>query len=234
MSINLFQSSLLISPSYFIVADKKFLLFDHIDGSTRVTGFALPKHLKILKRARYWQLDGTFDVCPLVYSQLVSIHAPLDEEDDSPVVPLVYILMSKKTEKMYDKAFQMLNAELDKIDDPAVSPDFLFTDFELALINALKKNFPTSKLKGCNVHLRRIIFRHIVKCGHKKEYVRNITFNKQTKLIAALAYLHPEQIKQTFDKVSKELMGKAPKLVAWFQKNYVGKCKFLLFILFVN
>jgi hypothetical protein len=67
------------------------LLFDKFIESDRVIGFATKKHLKLLDKAKFWEIDGTFDIVPNIFYQLVTIHCPLSDASDSPVLPCVYI-----------------------------------------------------------------------------------------------------------------------------------------------
>ncbi|GLV38195.1 hypothetical protein CBL_12841 [Carabus blaptoides fortunei] len=60
-----------------------------------------------LGEAVYWIMDGTFKTAPNIFLQLYSIHAPVGHENSR--VCLVYILMSRKSEAMYTRAFQDLS-----------------------------------------------------------------------------------------------------------------------------
>jgi hypothetical protein len=165
----------------------------------------------------FWQVDATFDVVPSSFRQLLTIHAPLDGEEDAPIVPCAYILMSSKTSFLYKKIFRFIRRQI--VEDP----QFIFCDFEIGLINSLKKIFKNSTVKGCYVHLCRIIWRRVQVFGYKKKYLTDVGFNKKIKLIGAMAYLHPEHIVTVFDDVKKKLKS-APEVIDWFGKNYIGMC----------
>lgn len=130
--------------------------------------------------------------------------------------------MSSKTSVLYKKIFKFFRRQIE-IDTP-----YIFCDFEIGLINSLKKIFKNSTLKGCNVHLRRIVWRRVQVSGYKKKYLKNVEFNKKVKLIASLAYLHPEHILSVFGDVRKKLKS-APELTEWFGKNYVGEFFFVIY-----
>lgn len=201
---------------FFYFVDKPFLLFDKEYRRDRVIVFGLESHINILKQAVFWQVHGTFDIVPNCFRQLLTIHAPLSNDEDAPVVPCLYVLMTSKTSSLYKKTFKMLKRKIE------TQPTFIFCDFEIGLVNGLKKIFSESTIKGCNVHLRRIIWRKIQSLGYRKKYLKNIKFSKTIKLIGALAYFDPDNIMAVFDEVRVKLK-KAPELVKWFHKNYIGK-----------
>jgi len=54
--------------------------------------------------------------------------------------PLIYALLPNKQEKTYDKLFDMLN-----LLKPGLNPRSVSCDFELSVINTIKKNILTLK-----------------------------------------------------------------------------------------
>lgn len=186
------------------MSGKRFLLVDKKVGEDRIIVFAIDAHLKLLNKAKFWQIDGTFDVVPNCFRQLVTILAPLSEDEKAPTVPCLYIVMSKKTSVLYTKAFEAIKYELCRLQIHN-DPTYIYSDFEIGLINSLHKVFNNSSLQGCNVHLRRIIWRNVQKFGYRKKYLQSLSFNKKV------------------FKIAKKKLGNAPKLVTWFEKNYIGK-----------
>ncbi len=63
-----------------------------------------------------------------------------------------------KSEELYQRLFQKLN-ELAEEDRLELNPDFVLTDFEKGLINAVKSEFPSAQSKGCHFHLGQSVYR---------------------------------------------------------------------------
>jgi hypothetical protein len=133
-------------------------LFDEIFGSERVIAFGIQKHIKFLSQATYWEIDGTFNIVPKIFYQLVTIHCPLSNTSEAPIVPCIYILLSSNKTIVYTKAFAKIASYL-----KGKHPAYILIDFENALINSLGKSFPECNIKCCNVHLRRNIWKNIKK-----------------------------------------------------------------------
>ena len=73
--------------------------------------------------------------------------------------PGFYILMSNRTELLYDLIFKSISRiitqqEIYKLDFISIT-----TDTELALINAINNNFPETKRLGCWFHLSQDLIR---------------------------------------------------------------------------
>lgn len=79
------------------------------DGSERILVFATSENLRYLQEAKYWIIDGTFKIVPTVFRQMYTIHADVGSDSNPRVVPLVYALMSSKSEELYKRMFQELN-----------------------------------------------------------------------------------------------------------------------------
>jgi hypothetical protein len=121
------------------------------------------ENLKLLSKSNFWLVDGTFKIVPILFDQLFSIHGNIDESRQT--FPLLYVLLTGKSQKIYDEALKQLKfcaCEQNIILDPPI----IASDFELASINSMKKAFPQSTLYGCNFHLRKNVYEHIVRAGN--------------------------------------------------------------------
>ena len=67
--------------------------------------------------------------------------------------------MSNKTEILYDLVFKALNRILTQNKIYALEIKTITTDTEIALINAIKTNFPKSQRLGCWFHLKQDLMR---------------------------------------------------------------------------
>ena len=70
-----------------------FLRYDSGDQD-RVLMFVTDERLTVLEDNSDWFIDGTFDTVPLIYMQLLTIHAKVNGK----VIPCVYVLLPDKTQ----------------------------------------------------------------------------------------------------------------------------------------
>ncbi|VDP50696.1 unnamed protein product [Soboliphyme baturini] len=66
--------------------------------------FATMANLNLLQEHSHWFIDGTFKVAPALFFQIFFIHALVDGS----AYPLVYVMMSDKTEENYKRIFRKL------------------------------------------------------------------------------------------------------------------------------
>ncbi|EGZ26059.1 hypothetical protein PHYSODRAFT_487747 [Phytophthora sojae] len=117
--------------------------------------FILWGHPALLDRLRARQtslfVDGTFRCVPANFYQLVVVM--VYDTISNLYIPSCYALATGKTTKVYDYVLYHTNACFDFAMDPA----FITCDFEQALMNAVKHQFPRAKLIGCLFHFIIII-----------------------------------------------------------------------------
>src|SRR5204863_6441156 len=113
--------------------------------------FATQANIQCLSQASFWLMDGTFKTVPMVFRQLYTIYAPIGGEN-SRILPLVYSLITSKSEEIYKNLFEEL-IEFAAENDIILQPSTILTDFELASINASRQIFPNVENKGCFFHL---------------------------------------------------------------------------------
>jgi len=83
----------------------EFLAFDSGPGPERIVVFATGGARRLAIEHTEWFCDGTFKTAPKLFYQLYTIHVNVE----GVVVPLFYCLLSKKTEAMYDRLFQIVD-----------------------------------------------------------------------------------------------------------------------------
>lgn len=74
------------------------------------------------------------------------------DEDFTNVVPLIYVLMPNKQERSYERVFTTLKQNL-----PRWTPLTMIVDFEIAVINVIRKIFSDVKLLGCNFNFKQAL-----------------------------------------------------------------------------
>jgi hypothetical protein len=109
--------------------------------------FATDNNLRQLCSAPLVTMDGTFDTAPRLYRQIFTLHS----FEDKHLVPLVYVLMSKKTQAMYSAIFAHLKWECQRLGLQLTMADIM-SDFESGLMPAVTQEFPTSRHRGCHFH----------------------------------------------------------------------------------
>lgn len=139
-------------------------------------------------------VDGTHEVVPEGFSQLFTMHFLV--AGSTTIVPAVYVLFTHKAQAIYEFFFVWLKAEADLAGKPILW-QFLTSDFERALTNAVEFIFPNVTLHGCNFHLTQAIFRHLTEDGLKLEYSAGDDehgLKAFVKRIHALAFLPEDNI----------------------------------------
>jgi hypothetical protein len=163
-------------------------------------------------------MDGTFKIVPTVFRQLYSIHLPVGTGENAKVLPLVYALMSSKSEEIYTRLFQEFNGYANNI---ILNPKFIITDFEKASINASGREFPSSINKGCLFHLGQNIWRKIQEVGLAREYGSDIKQSLKLRHLVALAFVPSTDIVQYFDTLKPEMPENTKSVFTCFEETYV-------------
>ncbi|CAF3207645.1 unnamed protein product, partial [Rotaria sp. Silwood2] len=138
-----------LPDEYSITLSGMYFAKDITDGTKRILLFTTSENVKWLQEAKFWFMNETFKTMPTLFRQLYSIHAPVSENVTFRIIPLVYALMSKKSEELYQRLFQELN-ELADENELELKPGFVLTDDEKGSINAVKSEFPSAQSKGCH------------------------------------------------------------------------------------
>lgn len=165
-----------------------------VKKTNEVLLFTTYENCTFLQESNCWIADGTFKVCPNIFYQLYVIHGLIKRGNDTTqhiFVPLVYALMTSKTEELYVKMFKLLiefcNDNNQKIND---NPDLeIVTDFEKGAINALNDMFPLATHSACFFHLSQNIYKKLQSLGLSSRYSNDPEFNLLAKQISALAFL---------------------------------------------
>ncbi|CAI6363522.1 unnamed protein product [Macrosiphum euphorbiae] len=104
-------------------------------------------------------VDATFKVIPSTPKcyQLLIINVMIDNYS----IPLVYVLIEKKTVEAYDAALHYVKHNL----LPEFRPTVILTDFEAALRTELIRHFPTAAAHGCWFHVNQAVWHKMKKLG---------------------------------------------------------------------
>lgn len=145
------------------------------------------------------------------------------------MVPLIYVLASKKDAETYGTIF----AELKKI-KPTPDPKHIMIDFEQAAMREVGNIFPEAQIHACFFHFFQCIWRKIQQLGLAKKYGEEPEFALQMRYFAGLAFMPPANVIDSF-KGLKEIMEmqarpktntsdfKVWQLFEYMEKAWVGR-----------
>ena len=133
----------------------------------RIVGFGNPYLFYYMTNAEHLFIDATFSVAPKPFYQCLVVM--IFEETLQIYIPILYILMTNKSQKMYRNALEWVF----KLSSRRIKPRTVTCDFELALINAVQSVFPYTKINGCLFHWKQAIRRKLLslKLTNEKEIV---------------------------------------------------------------
>uniref|UniRef100_A0A915EAN9 Endonuclease n=1 Tax=Ditylenchus dipsaci TaxID=166011 RepID=A0A915EAN9_9BILA len=140
-----------------------FVLHDTGPSTRRMIVFSTPKEL--LEESEYWGLDGTFDLVPKGFKQLLSIHAKVGET----FVPCIHGLLPKKSSGTYNRFFAVLKQSV-----PHSQVRHSHVDYERSLMNSFNNAFPVVDLHGCFFHFAQCLSRKVQKFGLIRHYKEGV------------------------------------------------------------
>lgn len=194
----------------------QFLIFDSGPGQNRTLIFSTNDDLQSLLQFPNWAADGTFSVVPNVFEQLYTIHIKLGFQ----YIPVIYILMTQRTEDAYAAAFQeILNI------CPNLAPTKIYTDYELAAINAFSRIFQGVIMKGCYFHHTQAVWRKIQEHGLAARYGADEEFALQLRMIPAIAFVPTDRVSEYFDLLAVALPDEAEPILSYYEDTYIGRMR---------
>ena len=158
-----------------------------------------PEQMKFLRNAATWYLDRTIKADLYSFVQLFGIHSFLRCSDSVKQVPLVNVLMSRRTREDYTAVFKELIRSLG--DDYNLEECVL--DFEQAAWNSLREAFPDIQIHGCQFHYSQAIFRKVQALGLAKTYKEDsgVSFRQEVKMLFALPLLPQRDMVKGFEEM---------------------------------
>lgn len=184
-----------------------FLLANYYDENKRILIFSSNEARDQIGHIDEYFGDATFDCCPYPFSQLFIIHGETGSGiTETAAVPLIYALMPDKKEETYITVLQLIKSQL-----PTFKPKKYHCDFEIAEINAFRKEFPSVNMKGCYYHWCKAVWKKSKKLKIKSKYDKRIVG-----LTASLPLLPAEHIEEGLDYAKLESRGKE-KLKLFFR-----------------
>ncbi|KAF0987998.1 LOW QUALITY PROTEIN: hypothetical protein HZS_7399, partial [Henneguya salminicola] len=84
-----------------------------------------------------WYYDGPFKTCPLIFTQLYTIHVFISDK----IIPVLYTLLPNKSTIIDDRIYA-----------PFLSPSRIIIDFEKSALRSIQTKFPDVTVSGCYFH----------------------------------------------------------------------------------
>lgn len=137
------------------------------------------------------------------FKQLFSMHAFIRKDGKLKQIPLVFILMSRRTAKDYKEVFKAVL----EIMGGRVNVQEIVSDFELAIWRGVEEVFPNVKMSGCAFHWTQAVFRKLKKIGLAGLYKKNLIVKLLLKKVMTLHLLPAKKIKNSFRLLQRESRG---------------------------
>jgi len=101
-------------------------------------------------------VDGTFKIAPSLFSQVFVILG----SHNGDVHPCIYALLPNKNQATYNR----LLVEIKNL-APGIIAGSISVDFEIAIHNAFRTEFPNIEIRGCFFHLLQNMKKQIAAAG---------------------------------------------------------------------
>jgi len=197
----------------------RFLIYDNgVDSSDRMLVFGTDDGLSHLASSESWFMDGTFNVAPLLFTQLYVIRVPLGES----AATCVYAFLSNKHQSTYEELFTSI---LDRCSELGFQPDPMTVtiDFEQAVMNAVTTTFgPQTNVHGCFYHLTQSTWRKIQSLGLVQRYREEEDVKLFCGMLDGLAFLPLDDISDGMAYLRENTPDGLEPLIDYFDSTYVS------------
>ena len=111
---------------------------------------------------------------------------------------------------------------------PQLHPTTAMSDWETGARNALKEEYPTTKLSGCWFHYTQAIWRRIQKAGLIQVFRENKEFTAFIKNLMAITFLPPDLIRSTYSQLQVPPLhnndgSKLKRIIGYFERQWLTK-----------
>lgn len=168
---------------------ERFSILEVDLGDEKIIGFASSKCLNVLFESNDVFIDGTFDVAPKPFKQVVTVHAMYSEN----AIACAYFLATSKKEIVYTTIFQRLKSlavECNKNFEPM----FIHSDYEKAILSSIKKVFRNTRSVGCYFHFLQAITKKINKFGWKSKIFADPSLRRLKTIMKGIPLLPKHRI----------------------------------------
>ena len=157
-------------------------------------------------------MDGNFAVAPALFMQLYVILGKVA----GTFVPLVYVLLERKTQSIYEAMFEVLLAN-------NCVPRVVIIDFEITVQLALHAVYGAAvEIQYCYYHLTQSTWKHIQQLGLAPLYKDDEEFRLFCGQLDALAFLPIDEVRAGMAYLRRIMPAQAEPLVRYFDETYVN------------
>ena len=172
---------------------KRFLLFD-TRGTERIIAYSSQRQMMMLAQSTRWHVDGTFKASPSIFGQLYLIHAWYKDEMN----PCVFLLLPNRRKNTYLRMLRQLKFQANQM-ELQLDPKQIMPDFEIAVIESIKEEFPNAEIKGCHFHHTQCIWRKIQDLGLATVYKENRCVRHWLECFKSLSFIPLTLVEITFN-----------------------------------
>ncbi len=126
----------------------------------------------MLGNGKKWYVDGTFKAVPKIFTQLLTLHTKYLGKH----WPCVHVLCSSKSKETYMLMYSNIKQKLNAV-GMVPRPKSINVDFELAMICAIRAQYPNSSIHGCYFHFCQAIYRKVQELGLGPTFCSNTVFH---------------------------------------------------------
>ncbi|CAF4382457.1 unnamed protein product [Rotaria sp. Silwood2] len=194
------------------LSNKRFLLMDYYlkRAKERIVIFSSDQQLNLLYNSDVIQLS----VIPLIHINLLSFLKRL---------PVVFDLLPNHRTTTYLDLFKRLKEEAIAI-NKVFEPKQVVSDFESALVSAVRATFPNASHTGCNFHFVQAVHRNITNLGLASEYTHDENIRDQCRQLMALSLMPIAEVEKQFKRIRALASPSLDDLFVYFERQWISGC----------
>lgn len=178
---------------------RSFLLISDGDAD-KIIAFSTDEQLRALQSADTIYMDGTFSACPALWDQVYIIHA----RSGMTSYALLYALLPNRQADTYARLFAKIKEKVQERLNLTLDPAKIQTDFELAAIRAVEREFPNAEIKGCYFHFCQALWRKVQDLGIAVRYREEPLVQQWIRRAAGLALLPLNKVQDAWLETMEE------------------------------
>jgi MULE transposase domain len=134
------------------------------------------------------------------------------------VFPVLYGLLPNKMQQAYSSLFVLIKQIW-----PLFNPRSISLDFDMAVLNSARQEFPNADLRGCLFHLMKNFRKHLAESGLLQRYNTDATFSLQARMIIGIAFVPIAGATDAFESLCDTLPHELQPIQTWFEDNYIER-----------
>lgn len=203
---------------------------DDADEEKRIILFSTKRNLEILFKCALWFVDGTFKTAPHIFLQIFTIlglvvrSGPDAEDPDTAVaLPLVYALLPDKAQEHYVTVLEKVKDIAARFRIRATLPTKIMSDFEMAIINAVRLVFPAAIIRLCFFHLGQSCYRKVQRVGLQEQYndAEDRSIKNAVHSLLGLAFVPADRVVDAFVQLDRVAPQAAGPVFRYFDETYL-------------